>query len=149
MIEFTLNGAVTRASEQHPHLLAALREELGITSPKDGCAPSGQCGCCTVLVDGKATISCQMAMSKVAGKTVLTLEGFEPTERDRLARAFAATGALQCGFCTPGIVVAATDLFERSPSPTPVEIREALAGNICRCTGYGAILRALEGLAAR
>ena len=105
MAEFRLNGTPVTASDDHPHLLDALREELGITSAKDGCAPSGQCGCCTVLIGGKARISCQTSMEKTAGADILTLEGFDPAEVDKMAEAFAACGALQCGFCTPGIVV--------------------------------------------
>src|SRR3954451_21649183 len=104
MVTFTLNGSETSVADDHPHLLAALREELGVTSPKDGCSPSGQCGCCTVLVDGKAVVSCNLALAKVEGASIVTLEGLPPEQRDRYASAFEATGALQCGFCTPGIV---------------------------------------------
>ena len=110
-VSFTVNGTVVRARTDHPHLLAALREELDITSPKDGCSPSGQCGACVVLVDGKAIQSCLVDMQKVVGTQVTTLEGFNPGERDRLASAFAAAGALQCGFCTPGILVRTKALF--------------------------------------
>ncbi|HUO46277.1 MAG TPA: molybdopterin cofactor-binding domain-containing protein [Acidimicrobiia bacterium] len=148
-VSFRLNGAEVRASAEHPHLLAALREELVVTSPKDGCAPSGQCGCCTVLIDGKATVSCQVSMDKVAGKEVTTLEGFEPAERDRLARAFAATGALQCGFCTPGIVVRTKALLDQKGSDldrTTIESR--LGAHLCRCTGYVKIVDAVELLAS-
>ncbi|MGH8926301.1 MAG: molybdopterin cofactor-binding domain-containing protein [Acidimicrobiia bacterium] len=149
MIAFTLNGVPAQAGEDHPHLLAALREELGITSPKDGCAPSGQCGCCTVLVDGKATISCQMSMAKVSGRSVLTLEGFEPAERDRLARAFAATGALQCGFCTPGIVVRTKALLDQKGKDLDrATIQSRLGAHLCRCTGYTKIIEAVELLAS-
>ncbi len=148
-VGFRLNGSDVQASADHPHLLAALREELGITSPKDGCAPSGQCGCCTVLVDGKATVSCQVAMDKVAGKEVTTLEGFEPAERDRLARAFAATGALQCGFCTPGIVVRAKALIDqKGPALDRATIESRLGAHLCRCTGYVKIIEAVELLAS-
>ncbi|HEX6166976.1 MAG TPA: (2Fe-2S)-binding protein, partial [Acidimicrobiales bacterium] len=94
---FTLNGTEVEVGD-HPHLLAALREELDVTSPKDGCSPTGQCGCCTVLVDGKPTVSCSLALDRVDGRQVTTLEGLDPAERDRYAAAFAATGALQCGF---------------------------------------------------
>lgn len=146
---FTLNGVEVRASAEHAHVLAALREELGITSPKDGCAPSGQCGCCTVLLDGKATIACQLSMEKVAGRTVTTLEGFEPTERDRLARAFAATGALQCGFCTPGIVVRTKSLLDQKGSALDrATIESRLGAHLCRCTGYVKIIDAIELLAS-
>ena len=103
-VSFVLNGQPVECRDDHPHLLAALREELGVLSPKDGCSPSGQCGCCTVLLDGKAQVSCQTSLAKTAGRAVTTLEGLPDAERDRYARVFAATGALQCGFCTPGIV---------------------------------------------
>src|SRR5215510_701799 len=93
-VGFVLNGTPVSVRADHPHLLAALREELDITSPKDGCSPSGQCGCCTVHVDGKAVVSCQQPLAKVAGKHVLTLEGVDPTERDAFANAFAACGGL-------------------------------------------------------
>src|SRR6202035_1145757 len=95
------------------HLLAALREELGVRSPRDGCAPSGQCGCCTVLLDGKAVVACQVSMDRVAGKSVVTLEGLATEERERYAAAFAATGALQCGFCPPGILVRVKALLDK------------------------------------
>src|SRR5436309_11204381 len=106
-VSFTCNGTDVSVRADHPHLLAALREELDITSPKDGCSPSGQCGCCTVLVDGRAVVSCQQPLSKVAGRSVVTLEGFAADERQRYAEAFAACGGLQCGFCIPGIIVRA------------------------------------------
>src|SRR5258706_13010187 len=102
-VSFTLNGRSVSLRRDHPHLLAALREELDVLSPKDGCAPSGQCGCCTVLVDDKAVVACNLPLPKIAGARVTTLEGFEAGEREELAGAFASTGALQCGFCTPGI----------------------------------------------
>src|SRR5215831_10088797 len=106
-VSFTCNGAVVSVRPDHPHLLAALREELNITSPKDGCSPSGQCGCCTVLVDGKAVVSCQQPLPKLANKSIVTLEGLPADERARYADAFAACGGLQCGFCIPGIVIRA------------------------------------------
>src|SRR5438128_15023 len=98
--EFLLNGAPVRVDGEHPHLLSALREELGVLSAKDGCSPSGQCGCCTVLVDGKAVVSCNLGLERVEGSEVTTLEGIDGDARDRMAAAFASTGALQCGFCT-------------------------------------------------
>jgi len=106
-VGFSVNGTPVTVRRDHPHLLAALREELDITSPKDGCSPSGQCGCCTVLVDGKAIVSCQQSLDKVAGSEITTLEGVSEVERDAFANAFAACGGLQCGFCIPGIVVRA------------------------------------------
>src|SRR5207253_10802286 len=113
MVSFTLTGVVTSVSDEHPHLLAALREELDVCSAKDGCSPSGQCGCCTVLVNGKAVVSCNLSLERVAGATITTLEGFPSEQRERMAGAFAATGALQCGFCTPGILVRTAALLER------------------------------------
>ena len=112
VVSFTLNGSDVTVGD-HPHLLSALREELDVTSPKDGCSPSGQCGCCTVLVDGKAMIACSLGLDRVAGKSVTTLEGVDEGERERYARAFASTGALQCGFCTPGIVMRAKALVDK------------------------------------
>ena len=148
-VAFILNGAEVRASADHPHVLAALREELGVTSAKDGCAPSGQCGCCTVLLDGKATIACQLSMEKVAGRNVTTLEGFDPVERDRLARAFAVTGALQCGFCTPGIVVRTKSLLDQKGAGLDRStIESRLGAHLCRCTGYVKIIDAIELLAS-
>src|SRR4051794_29452350 len=111
--ELVVNGKPSVVSGAHPHLLGALRNELGVLSPKDGCSPSGQCGCCTVLLDGKAVVSCQIDLERAAGKEVVTLEGFDDSERARLADAFAATGALQCGFCTPGILVRVKSLLDK------------------------------------
>ncbi|HXR22754.1 MAG TPA: molybdopterin cofactor-binding domain-containing protein, partial [Acidimicrobiales bacterium] len=147
MTQFTLNGRPVEVKGEHPHLLSALREELGITSPKDGCSPSGQCGCCTVLVDGKALVSCQVSLEKAAGKSVTTLEGFDPAERARFAAAFAATGALQCGFCTPGIVVRLKALLDKKGADlTREEAARHLGVHLCRCTGYTKILDAVEVL---
>ena len=106
-VSLVVNGREVSVRGDHPHLLAALRDELDITSPKDGCSPSGQCGCCTVLIDGRPVVSCQQPLAKVAGKTITTLEGLPQTERDTYADAFAACGGLQCGFCIPGIVMRA------------------------------------------
>ncbi|MEP1124532.1 MAG: molybdopterin cofactor-binding domain-containing protein [Ilumatobacter sp.] len=148
MSEFTLNGSSVTASDDHPHLLAALREELGITSAKDGCSPTGQCGCCTVLIDGKARVSCQTSMEKIAGKDVVTLEGLPTAEVDRYADAFAACGALQCGFCTPGIVVRTKALIDKNGSElTREQASRHLGAHLCRCTGYIKVLDAVEALA--
>jgi len=146
MTSFELNGVQVEASGDHAHLLAALRDELGVTSPKDGCAPSGQCGCCTVLVDGKARISCQTSMERTEGASITTLEGLPDGERERYATAFAAHGALQCGFCTPGILLTAAELIETHPDADREKIREFLSGNYCRCTGYHAIVDAIESV---
>ncbi|HET9091707.1 MAG TPA: 2Fe-2S iron-sulfur cluster-binding protein, partial [Acidimicrobiales bacterium] len=149
MASFVLNGKPVDVSDSHPHLLSALREELGVTSPKDGCSPSGQCGCCTVLVDGKASISCQLSLARVEGKSLLTLEGLEDAERERFATAFAAAGALQCGFCTPGILVRVKALLDKKGSGlTREDASRHLGAHLCRCTGYKKILDAVELLAA-
>jgi len=149
MAEFVLNGSPAKASDDHPHLLSALRDELGVTSPKDGCSPTGQCGCCTVLLDGKARVACQISMDKVEGTAITTVEGLDPVERDRYASAFAASGALQCGFCTPGIVMRTKSLIDKKGSSlTREEASRHLGGNLCRCTGYTKILDAVEALAS-
>ena len=148
-VRFILNGAEVEVSRDHPHLLAALREELNVTSPKDGCSPSGQCGCCTVLIDGKASVSCLMSLDKAAGKSIVTLEGLDPDERARYAAAFAATGALQCGFCTPGIVVRVKSLVDKKGADlTREDASRHLGAHLCRCTGYTKILDAVEILAS-
>ncbi len=145
---FTLNGAEVTVRSDHPHLLAALREELNVTSPKDGCSPTGQCGCCTVIIDDKAVVACQTSMTKVTDKTVLTLEGVDDAERDRYARAFAACGALQCGFCTPGIVMRAKSLLDRGKADDRDGVARLLGSHLCRCTGYIKILDAIDLLAS-
>ena len=149
-VDFVVNGTPVTVRGAHPHLLSALREELNITSPKDGCSPSGQCGCCTVLVNGKAVVSCQTDLGKVAGGTVTTLEGFNPEVRDRFAQAFAACGGLQCGFCIPGIVVRAHSQIEKKGSSlTRSDMARHLGAHLCRCTGYTKILDAFEAVAVQ
>ncbi len=149
MTTFELNGTPVTIRGNHPHLLSALREELDVTSPKDGCSPTGQCGCCTVLIDGKARVACQVSLDKAAGSTITTLEGMDPDEVDRMAQAFAACGALQCGFCTPGIAVRTKALIDRKGSAlTREEASRHLGGHLCRCTGYIKVLDAVEALAS-
>ena len=148
MAEFTVNGQTVSVGDHHDHLLAALRDELRITSPKDGCSPSGQCGCCTVLIDGKARISCQTSLEKAAGAEITTLEGVDEAERQRMADSFAAHGALQCGFCTPGIVMRTVALLGRDKETTRDDAARHLGAHLCRCTGYVKILDAVESLAA-
>ena len=136
-VDFQLNGVAVTVREDHPHLLAALREELDVTSPKDGCSPSGQCGCCTVHIDGKAIVSCQQSLAKTAGKTVTTLEGVAAEERDAFADAFAACGGLQCGFCIPGIVMRAkAQIDKKGADLQPSDMARHLGAHLCRCTGY-------------
>jgi xanthine dehydrogenase molybdenum-binding subunit len=148
-IAFTLNGKpFTATVDNGTSLMEVLREQAGLISPKNGCAPQGSCGCCTVLVDGRALSSCVVPAGKVEHKHVLTLEGFEPRERHIFAHAFSVAGGLQCGFCIPGIVVAAKHLIDAHPDPTRRQIAEALNNHICRCTGYVKIVDAID-LAAR
>ncbi len=148
MTTLTINGQQVTITGDHEHLLAALRDELGIMSPKDGCSPSGQCGCCAVLVDGRARVACQTSLERSAGCEVLTLEGVSDEERNRMADVFAACGALQCGFCTPGILIRTKSLVDRKGSElTREEASRHLGGHLCRCTGYTKILDAVEALA--
>ena len=144
-MDLTLNGRPVSV-ELRPgmSLLELLREELGVTSVKDGCAPEGSCGACTVLMDGKAVVSCAQKAERAAERNVVTQEGLAHEERERWADGFVASGASQCGFCSPGIVMKAEGLLAKNPSPSRDEIAKALAGNLCRCTGYVKILDAVE-----
>ena len=144
-MEFTLNGR-TRQYDEDPAtlLLGWLRDVAGLVSPKDGCSGEGICGCCTVLVDGKPRLSCRMAMKDVEGKAVTTLEGLPQAERDAFADGFVAKGGVQCGFCTPGIVMKAAALLHQNPNPTRAEITAGLNGNLCRCTGYKKVVDSVE-----
>ena len=149
-VDFQLNGKAVTVRDDHPHLLAALREELDVTSPKDGCSPSGQCGCCTVHIDGKAIVSCQQSLAKTSGKTVTTLEGVAPEERAAFADAFAACGGLQCGFCIPGIVMRAkAQIDKKGADLQPSDMARHLGAHLCRCTGYVKILEAIDAVAKR
>jgi xanthine dehydrogenase molybdenum-binding subunit len=144
-VDLTLNGrAVSAEVRPGMSLLELLREELGITSVKDGCAPEGSCGACTVLVDGKAVVSCAQRADRAQGRSVVTQEGLAQPERERWADGFVVSGASQCGFCSPGIVMKAEGLLAKSPTPTREEIAKALAGNLCRCTGYIKIVDAVD-----
>ncbi len=147
IVSFTLNQTPVTGRVQHPSsLLDLLRDELGAFGSKGAC-DQGECGSCSVLLDGILVCSCLVMAADVEGSDVVTVEGLTPEEGlSAVQEALHRAGAVQCGFCTPGIVVAATELFKANPSPTGGEIKEALAGNICRCTGYGSIVRALETL---
>lgn len=133
-VAFSLNGAAVDADAEGS-LLLALREELGVTSVKDGCAPQGQCGCCTVLVDGEPRVACVTPVTRVAGRSVVTVEGLPAAERDALAEAFCTSGASQCGFCTPGILVRLAWALRRGPVAR-AGLDRALAAHLCRCTGW-------------
>ncbi len=145
---FMLNGRSVTVGD-HPHLLSALRDELGVMSTKDGCSPSGQCGCCLVHIDGKAVVSCQQPLEKIEGRSVVTLEGLPEGEAERMGRVFAETGALQCGFCTPGILMRTSALIAKHGADlTRERAARLLGGHLCRCTGYTKILDAVEILAS-
>ena len=146
MATFTVNGK-TVTTEKHQKLLRYLRDELRLTSVKDGCS-EGACGTCTVLIDGKATRACVPWTDKLEGKTILTAEGLSEREREAYVYAFGEAGAVQCGFCTPGMVMAAKALLDKDPDPTREAVAKAIRGNICRCTGYVKIIDAIL-LAAR
>jgi xanthine dehydrogenase molybdenum-binding subunit len=147
-VSFTVNGTPVSVRAGHPHLLSALREELGITSPKDGCSPSGQCGCCTVMIDGKAQVSCQYPVARAEGRMVTTLEGVDEAERKKFSDAFAACGGLQCGFCIPGIVMRAKAQVDKKGADLKREdMARHLGAHLCRCTGYVKILDAIDAVA--
>ena len=144
-MDLTLNGKlVSVATRPGMSVLELLREKLGVTSVKDGCAPEGSCGACTVLMDGHAVVSCAQRAEHAEGRNIVTQEGLAKEERERWADAFVVAGASQCGFCSPGIVMKAEGLFAKDPVPTREEIARALAGNLCRCTGYVKVLDAIE-----
>jgi carbon-monoxide dehydrogenase small subunit len=148
-VTITLNGE-TRVFDVagHDSLLGVLRSDLDLPGTKDACE-QGECGSCTVDMDGEAVCSCLVMAADADGATVITVEGLSSDDvLHRVQDAMLAHGAVQCGFCTPGIVVAGARLLDSNPHPSELEIREALSGNICRCTGYGSILRAFETLAA-
>jgi selenium-dependent xanthine dehydrogenase len=148
-IELTINGTQRAAEiDDGQSLLEVLRDQFGLISPKDGCSPQGQCGCCTVIVDDRAVVSCAVPAKSVAGKRVLTLEGFSELERETFADSFIAAGGLQCGFCTPGIVVRAKNLLDKTPSPSDDQINRMLSMHHCRCTGYVKIVDSIK-LAAK
>lgn len=147
-VTLQVNERTVEVSSEHPHLLSALRDELGLTAAKDGCSPSGQCGCCTVIIDGKAIVSCQQPLNKVVGKSIVTLEGLPEEERNRYASAFAACGGLQCGFCIPGIVMRAKGQIDKKGAAlTRADMSRHLGANLCRCTGYVKVLDAIEAVA--
>lgn len=144
-ISFTLNGKPASVEADGPlSALQALRDRLGVTSPKDGCSPQGQCGCCTVLINGKAVMSCMRDVTQLAGAQVVTLEGMTEHKRQVLGRSFVEVAGLQCGFCIPGIAVKSAELLDKKPCPTDAEVRTALTPHLCRCTGYVKILDAVQ-----
>jgi carbon-monoxide dehydrogenase small subunit len=129
-------------------LLYVLRERLGLPGSKSGCE-QGECGSCSVIIDGALKCACLVLAAAAVGCEITTVEGLQPARGDfnEVQEAFVAEGAVQCGFCTPGLIVAIHDLLARNPSPTELEVREAISGNLCRCTGYGRVLAAAEAAA--
>src|SRR3954453_1864824 len=140
-LEFRLNGVGVTVDDSGASLLEVLREQLGVRSVKDGCSPQGQCGCCTVLVDGAPRVACVTPARRVANRDVTTLEGFAAAEKREGAGRFTPAGASQCGFCTPGIIVRLAALKDRS-APA---VEQALLAHLCRCTGWRTIVEAAGG----
>lgn len=145
ILRFRLNGRPVEVDvPPGRRLLDLLREDLGLTGTKEGCG-EGECGVCTVLVDGKPRLSCLTSAIQVEGKDILTVEGLaQEGKLHPLQRAFIESGAVQCGFCTPGFLMAAYALLLANPHPTKEEVREWLSGNLCRCTGYDQIVEAVQ-----
>ena len=138
---FTVNGIPRETAEEKP-LLRYLRDDLGLTSVKDGCS-EGACGTCTIIVDGKAVRSCVLSTKKAVGKTILTVEGLTEAEQEAFVYAFGKVGAVQCGFCIPGMVLSGKALLDQVPDPTEEQIKQAIRGNVCRCTGYKKIIEGI------
>jgi aerobic carbon-monoxide dehydrogenase small subunit len=148
LLNIVVNGtAVSLDVAPDARLIDVLRNALGLTGTKEGCA-EGECGACTVVIDGAAVNACLVFAAQVQGKSVLTVEGLSSAgQLNALQKKFIENGAVQCGFCTPGILMSATALLARNPKPSQEEIRRALAGNLCRCTGYAAIIKAVAAAA--
>lgn len=150
-VSFVLNGVEMRVRIfDHIRLIDLLRDVLGMTGTKEGCG-EGECGACTVLIDGRAVNSCLYPALEVEGKEVLTIEGLQEraNQLSILQRAFVDSGAIQCGFCTPGMIMSAKALLDTSPDPSEDEIRDSFQGNLCRCTGYVQIVEAVKQAARR
>ena len=147
---FTINGEIYEDEiDVRRTLLEVLRENFGLTGTKKGCN-EGECGTCTVLLDGKPVASCIVLAIEAQGKSIETVEGLEQNgELHRLQQAFIEHGAFQCGFCTPGVLMAAKGLFNKNPKPSEEEARRAIAGNLCRCTGYNKYVEAILDVAAK
>jgi carbon-monoxide dehydrogenase small subunit len=146
-----VNGATQRVTDSWlgESLLDVLRDRLGLMGTKGACE-QGECGSCSVLLDGVLVCSCLVMAASAVGRPIVTIEGIAPTGAPSdVQAAFVEAGAVQCGFCTPGLIMAVHDLLERSAAPTETEIREQLAGNVCRCTGYGRIIDAVQRVAVR
>jgi len=149
MIRFVLNGNPVEIDAAGDRRVAdLLREDLGLTGTKEGCG-GGECGACTILVDGESRLSCLMLAAQLEGRRITTIEGMAGDGvLHPIQKAFVRCGAVQCGFCTPGMILSAADLLSRSPAPGREDIRNGLSGNLCRCTGYVKIVDAVEEAAA-
>lgn len=148
-VELQVNGASYEVEgEPMDRLLDVVRERFGLTGTKEGCG-EGECGACTVLLDGEPVLSCLVPLLQCQGKEISTVEGIVEAGAEPFLEKFVATGGVQCGACTPGIVLTAWALLQRNPSPSREEVQEALAGNLCRCTGYEGIIRAIMDEEAR
>jgi len=150
-ISFTLNGSEVRVTvDGHHRLIDILRGPLGQTGTNEGCG-EGECGACTVIIDGRAVNSCLYPALEVEGKSVITIEGLQgPKNRlSVIQQAFVDHGAIQCGFCTPGMIMSAKALLDSNPDPSDEDIRDALLGNLCRCTGYVQIVEAVKKAASQ
>ncbi len=144
-ISFKLNGK-NQVLETNPNrrLLDVIREDFQLTGPKEGCG-EGECGACAVLLNGQIVNSCSVPLANVDGQDVMTIEGFSETKQYQVIKdAFAFTGGVQCGFCTPGMIIATQSLLSENPHPTDYEIKIGLSGNLCRCTGYNLIIKAVQ-----
>ncbi|RMF90390.1 MAG: (2Fe-2S)-binding protein [Nitrospinota bacterium] len=148
LIKVTVNGEVYESAvEPRMSLLQYLREELGLTGTKEGCS-EGECGACSILLDGRLVDSCLIFAVEADGREITTIEGLaRGGELHPIQQAFIDHGAVQCGFCTPGMIMAAKDLLDRNSRPSEMEIRQAIAGNLCRCTGYMKIVEAIAAAA--
>ena len=149
-MNFIINGKVVRANKNTSRrLLDFLREDLDITGPKEGCG-EGECGACAVIIDNKLVNSCLVSLGSVEGKIITTVEGLKGTKQyEVLEKCFAEAGAVQCGFCTPGMIMAGHALLSSIPHPTEQDVRDGISGNLCRCTGYNMIINAVLMAAER
>ena len=148
-IELNVNGDIHEITiESQKTLSEVLRGTLGLTGAKEGCSGLGECGTCTVIIDGKAVMSCLVLAVSAVGKEIITIEGLSAEDGlHPLQKAFVEHGAIQCGYCTPGMIMSAKALLDGNPRPTEREIRKGISGNLCRCTGYAKIVEAIRATA--